>query len=141
MVGALTIQMNLMLTQYLVLKVVNFGRELCKNAFQSTQQLLNTVIKYSINTVIKYYERRIQGDHFHLASVFKNSILTILKTTQVSKVASLGGKRLAKPVNDLCNLSILKNFIDICQVAKFKPLHKKASLTQPCNCKPTLYYP
>ena len=45
--------------------------------------------KYSINTVIKYYEHMILGDYFHLASVSENSILTILKATQVSKAAGI----------------------------------------------------
>ena len=70
----------------------------------------------------------IQGSHFNLASVSENSILTILKSTQVSKAAgldSLSGcflkdevKFLAKPISDLCNLSInLENFSDNCKVA------------------------
>ena len=45
----------------------------------------------------------------NLASVSENSILTILKSTQVSKAAGLvkdGAKFLAKPINDLCHLSI-----------------------------------
>ena len=72
--------------------------------------------KYSINTVIKYYGHMIQGSHFNLTSVSENSILTILKSTQVSKAAGLdglswhflkeGAKFLAKPISDLCNLSI-----------------------------------
>ena len=72
--------------------------------------------KYSINTVIKYYVYMIRGSHFHLASVSKNPILTILKSTQVSEVAGLdslsghflndGAKFLAKPISDLFNLSI-----------------------------------
>ena len=33
--------------------------------------------KYSINSVIKYYEHMILGDYFHLASVSENSILNI----------------------------------------------------------------
>ena len=47
---------------------------------------------------------------------FQNSVLTISKSTQVSKVAGLdslsgsflkdGAKFLAKPISDLCNLSI-----------------------------------
>ena len=44
--------------------------------------------KYSINTVIKYYEHMIQGYHFNLASISKNSVLTILKSTQVSWVTT-----------------------------------------------------
>ena len=35
--------------------------------------------KYSINIAIKYYEHMIQGSHFNLAFVSKNSILAILK--------------------------------------------------------------
>ena len=100
--------------------------------------------KYSINSVIKYYEHMILGDYFHLASVSENSILTILKATQVSKAAGIdnlsgrflkdGAKVLSKPISDLCNLSITsKKFLDPCKVAKFKPFYKKSSLTEPCN--------
>ena len=35
----------------------------------------------------KQYEHKILGDYFHLVSISKNSILTILKTTEVSKRA------------------------------------------------------
>ena len=105
--------------------------------------------KYSINTVIKYYEHMIQGSHFNLASVSKNSILTI---SQVSKAAGLdglsgrflkdGAKFLAKPISDLCNLSInSEKFPDSCKVAKLRPLYKKGSLTQPCNYRPISLLP
>ena len=108
--------------------------------------------KYSINTVIKYYEHMIQGSHFNLASVSENSILTILKSTQVSKAAGLdglsgrflkdGAKFLAKPISDLCNLSInSEKFPDSCKVAKLRPLYKKGSLTQPCNYRPISLLP
>ena len=84
------------------------------------------------------------SDYFHLTSVSENSILTILKATQVSKAAGIdnlsgrflkdGAKVLSKPVSDLCNLSITsKKFLDPCKVAKFKPFYKKSSLTEPCN--------
>ena len=45
--------------------------------------------KYSINTVIKYYEHMILGAYFHLVSVSENPILTILKATQVLKAAGI----------------------------------------------------
>ena len=45
--------------------------------------------KYSINSVIKYYEHMFPNDYFHLTSVSENSILTILKATQVSKAAGI----------------------------------------------------
>ena len=80
--------------------------------------------KYSINNVFKYYEHMIQGSHFNLASVSKNLILTILKSTQVSKAAGLdglsdrflknGAKLLAKSISDSCNLSInSKNLLTV----------------------------
>ena len=49
------------------------------------ENLVNTLpkapSKYSISTVIKYYEYMIQDSHFNLTSVSENSILTILKST------------------------------------------------------------
>ena len=72
--------------------------------------------EYSVNTVIKYFEHMIQGDHFNLAFVSENAILTILKATEVSKVVSLdslsgrflkdGAIFLAKHVSYICNLSM-----------------------------------
>ena len=108
--------------------------------------------KYSINTAIKYYEHMIQGCHFNLTSVSDNSILTILKATQISKAAGLdnlsgrilkdGAKFLAKPICDLCNLSINSGkFPDLGKVAKLKPLYKKCFLTQPCNYRPISLLP
>ena len=100
--------------------------------------------KYSINSVIKHYEHMILGDHFHLVSVSENSILTILKATQLSKTVGIdnlpgrflkdGAKVLSKPIRDLCNLSIASEKLpDTCRAAKLKPLYKKGSLTEPCN--------
>ena len=92
----------------------------------------------------------ILSDHFHLASVSENSILTILKATQVSKVAGIdnlsgrflqdGAKVLSKLISDLCNLSI-KKFPDPCKVAKLKPLYKKGTVTEPCNYRPISLLP
>ena len=103
--------------------------------------------KYSVNSVIKYYEHVILSDYFHLASVSENSILTILKATQGSKAAGInnlsgrfpkgGAKVLSKPISNLCNLSITsEKFLDPCKVAKLKPLYKKGSVTEPCNYRP-----
>ena len=90
--------------------------------------------KYSINSVIKYYEHMILGDYFYLASVLENSILTVLKATQVSKAAVIdnlsghflkdGAKALSKPITDLCNLSVnSEKFPDPCKVVKLNPLY------------------
>ena len=91
------------------------------------------------------------GDYFHLASVSENSILTILKATQVSKAAGIdntfgrfvkhGAKFLPTRICNLCNLSITsEKFPDSCKVAKLKPLYKKGSLTQTCTDL-YFYYP
>ena len=80
--------------------------------------------KYSINTVIKHYEHVIQGSHFNLAFVSENSILTILKSTQVSKAAGLGSlsghflkdgaKVLAEPIMIyVISQLTLKNFLTV----------------------------
>ena len=100
---------------------VNLILEGFKNCYSILAEDLVNILpkapnKYSINTVINYYENMIQGSHFNLASISKNSILTILKLTQVSKAAGLdglsgrflkdGAKFSAIPISDLCNLSI-----------------------------------
>ena len=108
--------------------------------------------KYSTNSVMKYHEHMILSDYFHLASVSENSILTILKATQVSKAAGIdnlsgrflkdGAKVLSKPISDLFNLSITsEKFSDPYKVAKLKSLYKKCSVTEPCNYRPISLFP
>ena len=83
---------------------------------------------------------------------FANSILAVLKASQVSKAAGIddlcgrflkdGAKVLSKPISDLCNLSITsEKFPDPCKVAKLKPLYKKGSVTEPCNYRPISLLP
>ena len=72
--------------------------------------------KLTLNTVFQHYKGIIQGDSFNLATVSENTILIILKNSKVSKAAGLdnlsgrvlkdGAKVLAKPITELCNLSI-----------------------------------
>ena len=91
----------------------NYYSTLVENLVKKLRKPTN---KYSINSVIKYYEHMILADYFHLVYVSKNSILTILKVTEVVKVAGIddlsgrflkdGAKVLSKPISDLCNLSI-----------------------------------
>ena len=71
---------------------------------------------FTLNTVIRHYKGIIQSDSFNLATVSENTILTSLKNTKVSKTAGLdnlsgrflkdGARVLAKPITDLCNLSV-----------------------------------
>ena len=72
--------------------------------------------KFALNTVFQHYKGIIQSDSFNLATVSESTILTILKNTKISKAAGLnnlsgrflkdGTKVLAKPITELCNLSI-----------------------------------
>ena len=72
--------------------------------------------KFTLNTVFQHYKCIIQTDSFNLSTVSESTILNILKITNLSKVAGLdnlsgrffkdGAEVLAKPITDLCNLSI-----------------------------------
>ena len=103
--------------------------------------------KITLDTVFQHYNSIIQSDYFNLATVSENTISLILKNTKVSKVAGLdnlsghflkdGAKVLAKPITELCNLSITsEKFSDSCKIAKLKPIYKKSSLTEASNYKP-----
>ena len=92
--------------------------------------------KFTLNAVFQHYKGIIQSDSFNLATVSESTILTILKNTKVSKAAALGNlsgrflkdgaKVLAKPITELCNLSItLGKFYYYCKIAKLKSIYKK----------------
>ena len=67
--------------------------------------------KFTVNGFFQHYKGIIQGDSFNLATVSENTILTILKDTNVSKAAGLdnlsgrflkgGAEVSAKPITDL----------------------------------------
>ena len=111
------------------------------------KKLPNPPNKFTLNTVFQHYKVIIQRDSFNLVTVSENTILTIFKNTKVSKAAGLdnlfgrflkdGAKVLAKPVTELCNLSITSGkFPDSCKIAKLKPIYKKSSLTGASNYRP-----
>ena len=89
---------------------------------------------------------------FNLATVSENTTLTVLKNTKVSRAAGLdnfsgrflkdGAKVLAKPITELCNLSITsEKFSDSCKIAKLKPIYKMGSLTEASNYMPISLLP
>ena len=101
--------------------------------------------KFALNTVFQHYKSIIQSDSFNLATISENTILTILKSTKVSKAAGLdnlpcrflkdGAKVLAKHTTDLCNLSVNSGtFLNSCKIAKPKPVYKKSSLIEASKC-------
>ena len=86
-----------------------------------------------MNTVFQHYKDVFQIDSSNLSTVFKNSILNILKNSNVSKAADLnnlagpflkdGAEVLAKSITDLCILSITSGKLpDSCKIAKLKPI-------------------
>ena len=104
--------------------------------------------KFTLNTVFQHHKCIIQTDSFNLATVSENIILNILKITNISKVVGLdnlsgrffkdGAEVLAKPITDLCNLSITSGkFPDSCKIAKLKPIYKKVFLTEASNYRST----
>ena len=64
-----------------------------------------------------------------------------VEVTKAGGIDQISGKflkdgvwMLAKPISDLCNLSLtLGSFPDTCKIAKIKPLFKKGSKTDPLN--------
>ena len=73
-------------------------------------------------------------------SATEGSVFNILKNVEVTKAAGIdqisrkilkdGARILAKPISELCNLSMaLGSFPDACKIAKVKPLFKKRSKT------------
>ena len=103
------------------------SRQQVDNKQASRQYIKVEDNKCSIST-INYYEHMIRKDHFNLASVSENLILTILKVAALDCLSErfLQDGFLAKSISHLCNPSINSDkFQDPCKVTKFKPLYKK----------------
>ena len=77
----------------------------------------------------------------------EENVLKLLKNMDTDKAPSLdslsarflkdGADALAKPITQICSLSIKFSIFPIkCQIAKLKPLFKKGSTTLPKNYRP-----
>ena len=108
--------------------------------------------KFTLNTVFQHYRDIIQTDSFNLSTVSENTILNIFSNVNVSKAASLDNlsgrflndvvKVLAKPITDLCNLSITSGkFPDSFKITNVKPVYKKGSLPEASNYRPISLLP
>ena len=85
-------------------------------------------------------------------SITECYLFSILKNVEVKKAAGNdqisgkclrdGARILAKPISELCNLSMaLGSFSNACKIAKVKPLFKKGSKTDPSNYRPISLLP
>ena len=90
--------------------------------------------------------------NFQLLETSPEKISSILKGLKPSKAAGIddlsskflkdGAHVLARPISQLCNLSIkLNSFPKSCKIAKVKPLFKKDSKTDPQNYRPISLLP
>ena len=103
--------------------------------------------RYTIKSVSDYYEKLPLSENFKLDSITEGYLFNVLKNVEVTKAAGLdqisgkflkdGARILAKPISELCNLSItLGSFSNAFKIAKVKPLFKKGSKTVPSNYRP-----
>ena len=90
--------------------------------------------------------------NFQLLETSPEKVSSILKGLKPSKAAGIddlsskflkdGAHVLARPISQLCNISIkLNSFPRSCKIAKVKPLFKKGSKTDPQNYRPISLLP
>ena len=110
--------------------------------------------RFDISLLKTFYEKnaKLPSSKFKLAQVSKEHILEILQNLEPNKAAGIdnisgkflkdGAEILAKPISQICNLSIKKSqFPSQCKIAKVTPLFKKGSKTDPKNYRPISLLP
>ena len=110
--------------------------------------------RFGITSVRKYYQDvlNLLPCKFKFSFVTEDLVLKLLKDMNIDKAAgidNLSGKFLkdaanilAKPISEICNLSIKYSvFPTDCQIAKLKPLFKNGSTTLPKNYRPISLLP
>ena len=107
---------------------------------------------HKLDEVRKYYQHLNLTEPFSLAPTSLENVLKLLEEINPSKATGLdniagkflkdGATVLARPITELCNLSILlSTFPDGCKQAKLKPLFKKGSKGDPKNYRPISLLP
>ena len=111
-------------------------------------------MRFGLASVRQYYEAilKLPSSKFKFSLVSEDTIFQLLKGINEDKAAGLdnlsgkflkdGATVLAKPISQICNLSIKYTlFPTDCKVAKLKPLFKKGSKTKPQNYRPISLLP
>ena len=108
-------------------------------------KLPNASNKFNSQSLIDYYENyKLERNSFKFSDVSEETVLIVLKNIEPTKAAGIdnisgrflkdAAPVLAKPITQLCNLSIkLSSFPTRCKIAKLKPICKYN-----CNCTYTL---
>ena len=109
---------------------------------------------FGLSSVCQYYNKtlKLPNTRFKFPFVSEDSVLKILKNMDENKAAGLdnlsgnflknGATILAKPLSQICNLSIkYSTFPNDCKIAKLKPLFKRGSKTDPKNYRPISLLP
>ena len=115
-------------------------------------KLLKSPNQYTIKFVSDYYEKLSLSENFELDSIMEGYLFNILKNVEVTEATGIdqisgtflkdGGLILAKPISELCNLSMtFGSFPYGCKIAKVKPLFKKGSKTDLSNYRPIFLLP
>ena len=115
-------------------------------------KLSNAPNKYNIESVFQYYSKFIIEKPFHLSITSQEEVFKIIQNIDISKAAGIdnlsgkflkdGAEILAKPLSEICNLSITsRTFPNACKVAKLKPIFKKGKKTDPSNYRPISLLP
>ena len=108
--------------------------------------------KYGALSVAQCYSHLGLTEEFDLLPTEKGYVLKILRDIDTSKAAGIdrlpgkflkhGVDVLAKPVTDICNLSIsLNKFRSAFKLAKVKSIFKKGRKTNVSNCRPISLLP
>ena len=90
-------------------------------------KLPNSPNRYTIQFISDYCKKLSLFENFTLDSTTEVYLFNILKNVQVIFFQKNEGRILAKPISELWNLSMtLEGFPDACEIAKVKPLFRKA---------------
>ena len=113
-------------------------------------QLPKSPNRYTIKFISYYYKKLSLSENFKLDATTEGYLFNILKNVEVTKTAGIdqisgnflkdGARILAKPISELCNLSITLGRSTEA-FPKVKPLFKKSSKTDPSNYRPISLLP